>query len=158
MLFRSEDVFAGRALPAAMELIGLTFLVGGIDTQTVTHLIRHRAGSFAAQCTGDRWLSHERSLVPGSIENSPEFYARWKAHVQEAKQLAQGALTAAPNAPIARLTMARAALASGDLSRSQSELDSLLKDFPNSPQVVALQGALYLSKKDVASEIGRAHV
>jgi len=82
-----EDVFAGRALPAAMELIGLTFLVGGIDTQTVTHLIRHRAGSFAAQCTGDRWLSHERSLVPGSIENSPEFFGRWQAHVKEAKQL-----------------------------------------------------------------------
>jgi len=82
-----EDVFAGRALPAAMELIGLTFLVGGIDTQTVTHLIRHRAGSFAAQCTGDRWLSHERSLVPGSIQNSPEFYTRWQAHVQEAKEL-----------------------------------------------------------------------
>ena len=82
-----EDVFAGRALPAAMELIGLTFLVGGIDTQTVTHLIRHRAGSFAAQCTGDRWLSHERSLVPGSIENSPEFFERWRNHVQEAKQL-----------------------------------------------------------------------
>ena len=82
-----EDVFGGRALPAAQELIGLTFLMGGIDTQTVTHLIRHRAGSFAAQCTGDRWLSHERSLVPGSIENSPEFYDRWQAHVEEAKQL-----------------------------------------------------------------------
>ena len=82
-----EDVFAGRALPAAMELMGLTFLVGGIDTQTVTHLIRHRAGSFAAQCTGDRWLSHERSLVPESVQNSPEFYDRWKRHVQNAKQL-----------------------------------------------------------------------
>jgi len=82
-----EDVFAGKALPAAMELIGLTFLVGGIDTQTVTHLIRHRAGSFAAQCTGDRWLSHERSLVPEAVENSPEFYARWKNHVNEGKQL-----------------------------------------------------------------------
>jgi thymidylate synthase ThyX len=82
-----EDVFAGRALPAAMELIGLTFLVGGIDTQTVTHLIRHRAGSFAAQCTGDRWLSHERSLVPESVQNSPEIYERWKNHVREAKQL-----------------------------------------------------------------------
>ena len=82
-----EDVFGGRALPAAMELIGLTFLVGGIDTQTVTHLIRHRAGSFAAQCTGDRWLSHERSLVPESVQNSPEFYDRWKRHVQNSKQL-----------------------------------------------------------------------
>jgi len=82
-----EDVFAGRALPAAMELIGLTFLVGGIDTQTVTHLIRHRAGSFAAQCTGDRWLSHERSLVPESVQNSPELYDRWKRHVNNAKQL-----------------------------------------------------------------------
>jgi len=82
-----EDVFAGRALPAAQELMGLTFLMGGIDTQTVTHLIRHRAGSFAAQCTGDRWLSHERSLVPEAVQNSPELYERWKEHVREGKQL-----------------------------------------------------------------------
>ncbi len=82
-----EDVFAGRALPAAQEMIGLTFLMGGIDLQTVTHLIRHRAGTFAAQCTGDRFLHHEPCLVPSSVENSPEFYQRWKQHVEDSKQL-----------------------------------------------------------------------
>jgi hypothetical protein len=58
-----EDVFAGRALPAAMELIGLTFLVGGIDTQTVTHLIRHRAGS----------LQHSAQVIAGSLTSAALF-------------------------------------------------------------------------------------
>lgn len=82
-----EDVFGGRALPAAREMMGLTFMMGGIDLQTVTHLIRHRAGTFAAQCTGDRFLNHEASLLPSSVQNSPEFDARWKKHVQDSKQL-----------------------------------------------------------------------
>ena len=59
----------------------------GIDLQTVTHLIRHRAGSWAAQCTGDRFLNHEPCLVPSSVENSPELYRRWRRHVEDAKQL-----------------------------------------------------------------------
>ena len=59
-----EDVMQFRALPAGMEAMSFTFLIGGIDLQTVTHLIRHRAGTFAAQCTGDRWQSHSRVLAP----------------------------------------------------------------------------------------------
>jgi len=82
-----EDVMQFRALPAGMEAMSFTFLIGGIDLQTVTHLIRHRAGTFAAQCTGDRWQSHSRTLVPAAVQNSPEIYDRWKDHVEAGKQL-----------------------------------------------------------------------
>jgi thymidylate synthase (FAD) len=82
-----EDVMQFRALPAGMEAMSFTFLVGGIDLQTVTHLIRHRAGTFAAQCTGDRWQSHSRALVPSAVQNSPEIYDRWTAHFEEGKKL-----------------------------------------------------------------------
>ena len=82
-----EDVMQFRALPAGMEAMSFTFLVGGIDLQTVTHLIRHRAGTFAAQCTGDRWQSNSRALVPAAVQNSPEIYDRWTAHFEEGKKL-----------------------------------------------------------------------
>ena len=82
-----EDVMQFRALPAGMEAMSFTFMIGGIDLQTVTHLIRHRAGTFAAQCTGDRWQSHSRALVPAAVQNSPEIYDRWKDHVEAGKKL-----------------------------------------------------------------------
>jgi len=76
-----------KALPTVLETLDFTFRIEGIDVQTVTHLIRHRTGSFSAQCTGDRWQTHAAALVPGSVQNSPELYERWKKHVDEAKQL-----------------------------------------------------------------------
>jgi thymidylate synthase ThyX len=82
-----EDVLCFRALPTPMEIFSFTFKFAGIDLQTVTHLIRHRAGSWAAQCTGDRFLHHEDCLVPSSVQNSPELYKRWKNHVEESKKL-----------------------------------------------------------------------
>jgi len=82
-----EEVLQFRALPAGMEAMSFTFLVSGIDLQTVTHLIRHRAGTYAAQCTGDRWQSHSRVLVPAAVQNTPELYERWQKNVQESKQL-----------------------------------------------------------------------
>jgi len=82
-----EDCLNFRALPTPLEALGFTFRISGIDLQFVTHLIRHRAGSFGARCTGDRWLSHESALVPGPIQNSPELYERWQKIVEESKQL-----------------------------------------------------------------------
>jgi len=88
-----QDVLNFRALPTPMECLGFTFKISGIDTQTVTHLIRHRAGSFAAQCTGDRDLRNDNALVPESIENCKnvgselDFYHRYINIVKEAKQL-----------------------------------------------------------------------
>lgn len=86
-----QDVLNFRALPTPMECLGFTFKISGIDVQTVTHLIRHRAGSFAAQCTGDRDLRNDRALVPESIENCKQdendFYYRYMDIVSKAKQL-----------------------------------------------------------------------
>ena len=86
-----QDVLNFRALPTPMECLGFTFKISGIDVQTVTHLIRHRAGSFAAQCTGDRDLRNDNALVPESIENcrsgDDDFYFRYLNIVHEAKRL-----------------------------------------------------------------------
>tara|TARA_Y100000592_G_scaffold100287_1_gene179578 strand:- start:194 stop:1168 length:975 start_codon:yes stop_codon:yes gene_type:complete len=86
-----QDVLNFRALPTPMECLGFTFKISGIDVQTVTHLIRHRAGSFAAQCTGDRDLRNDNALVPESIENcrsdDRDFYYRYIQLVMDAKNL-----------------------------------------------------------------------
>ena len=55
--------------------------------QEVTHIIRHRAGTFAAQCTGDRDLRDDDVVIPEPVQNSPEFLARWKKLAEESKQL-----------------------------------------------------------------------
>ena len=82
-----EDVFGGRTLPAPMECLGFTFRLSGLSFQEVTHIIRHRAGTFAAQCTGDRDLRDDDAVIPEPVQNSPEFHARWKKLVEESKQL-----------------------------------------------------------------------
>jgi thymidylate synthase ThyX len=86
-----QDVLNFRALPTPMECLGFTFKISGIDVQTVTHLIRHRAGSFAAQCTGDRDLRHDNALVPESVMNSDaeggDFYSRYLDIVNQSKML-----------------------------------------------------------------------
>jgi thymidylate synthase (FAD) len=82
-----EDVFGGRTLPAPMECLGFTFRLSGLSFQDVTHIIRHRAGTFAAQCTGDRDLRDDAAVIPEPVENSPEFLARWKKIIDDSKQL-----------------------------------------------------------------------
>jgi len=82
-----EDVLNFRALPTPMECFGFTFKLSGLSFQEVTHIIRHRAGSFAAQCTGDRDLRDDPAVIPESVENSPEFLKRWISLTREAKQL-----------------------------------------------------------------------
>jgi len=81
------DVLQFRALPTPMECLGFTFRLSGLSFQEVTHIIRHRAGSFAAQCTGDRDLRDDPVVVPESVENSPEFLERWCRLVEESKKL-----------------------------------------------------------------------
>ena len=81
------DVLQFRALPTPMECLSFTFRLSGLSFQEVTHIIRHRAGSFAAQCTGDRDLRDDAAVIPESVENSPEFLERYKSIVEESKQL-----------------------------------------------------------------------
>jgi thymidylate synthase (FAD) len=70
-----------------MECLGFTFKLSGISFQEVTHIIRHRAGSFAAQCTGDRDLRNDPAVIPESIERSPLFAERYRQLTEDAKQL-----------------------------------------------------------------------
>ena len=80
-------LFNGKLLPTAFETINCTFTIDGVDTQFVTHLIRHRAFSFSAQCTGDRTQRDDTALVPHAVINSPEYYERYKQLVEDGKQL-----------------------------------------------------------------------
>ena len=82
-----EDVLNFKALPTPMECLGFTFKLSGLSFQEVTHIIRHRAGSFAAQCTGDRDLRDDGAVIPESVENSPEFLNRYMSLVRDSKQL-----------------------------------------------------------------------
>lgn len=81
------DVLQFRALPTPMECLGFTFRLSGLSFQEVTHIIRHRAGSFAAQCTGDRDLRDDDAVIPEAVENSPEFLERYMKIVRDSKQL-----------------------------------------------------------------------
>ena len=81
------DVMQFRALPTPMECLGFTFRLSGLSFQEVTHIIRHRAGSFAAQCTGDRDLRDDPVVIPESVENSPVFLERYKKLVHQSKSL-----------------------------------------------------------------------
>ena len=82
-----EDVLCFKALPTPMECMGFTFKLSGLSFQEVTHIIRHRAGSFAAQCTGDRDLRYDNAVIPEAVENSHEFLERWKQIVLDSKKL-----------------------------------------------------------------------
>lgn len=82
-----RDALFGKALPTALETINLVFRISGISLQEVTHIIRYRQGAFSADCSGDKWWSHKDALVPNSIENSSEFFERYKEIVEESKQL-----------------------------------------------------------------------
>ena len=82
-----REAFTGKTLPTALETIGLTFTIEGISLQEVTHIIRYRNASFSADCSGDKWWTDKAALVPSSVQNSDEFYGRYKQLVEDAKQL-----------------------------------------------------------------------
>lgn len=82
------DAFHFKYLPQSLETVNLTFLIKGIDLQTVTHILRNRVGfTFSAECSGDKWWTNKRSLVPAAIQQSDEFYERWKEITEAAKKL-----------------------------------------------------------------------
>ena len=82
------DAFHFKYLPQSLETVNLVFLIKGIDLQTVTHLLRNRVGfTFSAECSGDKWWTYKRSLVPNAIQQSDEFYERYKKITEECKKL-----------------------------------------------------------------------
>lgn len=82
-----REMFEGKYLPTAKETITFVFRISGITLQEVTHILRHRMASFSADCSADKWWTEKDCLVPYSIENSPEFYERYKKITEESKQL-----------------------------------------------------------------------
>ena len=82
-----KDALEDRALPTALETVNLVFRIEGISLQEVTHILRYRTASFSADCSGDKWWSHKPALVPSSIQQSDDLFARYKALVRESKQL-----------------------------------------------------------------------
>lgn len=84
-----EDITTKTFLPSVLETVRITFVVDGIDSIDVTHLLRHRGFTFSAQCTADRNLSYDPVVVKPSIWNHPEFKARTLKLAQEAKELYQ---------------------------------------------------------------------
>ena len=82
-----RECLHGKTLPTALETMQFTFLIEGISLQEVTHILRTRTASFSADCSADKWWTHKAALVPNSIENSKDFYRRYKKIVNEAKQL-----------------------------------------------------------------------
>jgi thymidylate synthase (FAD) len=82
-----RDCLEGKALPTALEAINLVFKIEGISLQEVTHILRYRTASFSADCSGDKWWSHKAALVPSSIQQSDDFYERYRNIVREMKQL-----------------------------------------------------------------------
>lgn len=57
----------GKFLPTFLESIRVTFLLDGITMHAVTHLIRSRRFSFAAQCSGDSLLYDQPITIPDAI-------------------------------------------------------------------------------------------
>lgn len=79
--------FKRQLLPATMETIKLNFLIEGISIQEVTHILRYRKAAFSAECSGEKWWSDKKMVVPTSIENSNEFYERYKTICDMSKKL-----------------------------------------------------------------------
>jgi len=80
-------VFREKLLPSTLETIRPTFLLKGISYQDVTHILRYRGATFSAECSGDKWWTDKDVVVPTSIQNSPEFYTRYKELSKQIKQL-----------------------------------------------------------------------
>jgi len=66
--------FDGKLIPTAMKSVQITILLEGITTHDVTHLIRHNGLSFAADCTGDKYITNRNLIVPSFLEDTPKEY------------------------------------------------------------------------------------
>ena len=82
-----HHVFQRKILPTTLETIRLNFLIDGIALPEVTHILRYRKAVFSAECSGDKWISKKAMNVPTAVENSDEFYSRYKKITEEAKKL-----------------------------------------------------------------------
>lgn len=66
--------FYGKLIPTALKSIPVTILIEGITTHDVTHLLRHSGLSFAADCTGDKYITDRPIIVPSFLNDCPDEY------------------------------------------------------------------------------------
>ena len=76
--------FDGKLIPTALKSIPVTILIEGITTHDVTHLLRHSNLSFAADCTGDKYIVDRPMIIPSFLNDCPEEYV--KRYVELTKQ------------------------------------------------------------------------
>lgn len=69
-----ELFFKGKLIPTAMKSAQITILLEGITTHDVTHLLRHSGLSFAADCTGDKYIVGRNLILPSFLEDAPVEY------------------------------------------------------------------------------------
>ena len=68
--------FEGKLIPTALKSVQITILLEGITTHDVTHIVRHSGLSFAADCTGDKYIMNRNIIVPSFFEDIDESYKK----------------------------------------------------------------------------------
>ena len=80
--------FAGKLIPTALKSVPVTILIEGITSHDVTHLLRHSGLSFAADCTGDKYITDRPMIIPSFLDDCPiEYKIRYTKMMAEAFQL-----------------------------------------------------------------------
>ena len=80
--------FAGKLIPTALKSVPVTILIEGITSHDVTHLLRHSGLSFAADCTGDKYITDRPMIIPSFLDDCPiEYKIRYTEMMAEAFQL-----------------------------------------------------------------------
>lgn len=77
--------FEGKLIPTALKSVPITLLIEGINTHDVTHLLRHTGLSFAADCTGDKYITDRPIIVPSFLNDAPQQYG--ERYVELMKEL-----------------------------------------------------------------------
>ena len=80
-------MFKGQVLPTVLESVTFIFLVENLDTVDVTHLLRHRAFSFSAHCTGDRDQRMDSAMIKPSMYQNQYLRNKIMAHIDDSKKL-----------------------------------------------------------------------
>lgn len=81
-----QNLFNGTHLPQALETVMFTFKISGISLVEVTHILRYRNFTFAAQCTGDRDLRNDKYIKPSCIKGT-EFEDTYDKIINDANKL-----------------------------------------------------------------------
>jgi len=80
--------FDGKLIPTALKSIPVTILIEGITTHDVTHLLRHSGLQFAADCTGDKYITDRPIIIPSFLNDCPnEYVARYIKLMEQSYKL-----------------------------------------------------------------------